>query len=262
MSVKEIFYAIFGEPNFLRRLQWPHLAALITKAQCKQVVDIGAASLILSSKIKKLGVAEVYAVDLDFDKDAIQKASAERIELIVGDAQERLPIKEGAVDCILLSSVLHMVPDPEAMLSECRRILCQKGRLVLSVPNHYIFVPRLFNLRTDNFFRSRILSLPCSYSRFLSDLSEIFYVGGPRAYYSYEEIKTLLENNGFTLTSSRISPGYCGSLLWETAVVLSYKFGSKILLGLFFLLPIAIVLDFIISSNQSSEHIIEASRVS
>lgn len=256
-SLKKIFFKIFGRPVYIRRLQWPHIKKLILNSKHENVLDIGASSLILSLKIKKLDVKKLYANDLFFSKDAIEEALKHDIKLIEGDAQNCLPIKEKSIDCIIISSTLHMVPRPDLMLQECKRMLKQEGKIIISVPNNYLFIPKVFNSSPGGFIRN-FLKLNMDYDDFLKNLNSRFFVNGPKAYYSMLELEDLLTQNGLKIRSRKFSPGKIGSFFWESAILLTNRFGNNIFFLLFLFLPIAQFLDLLFSSSESSEHIVEA----
>ena len=56
---------------------------------------------------------------------------------IFADLNQDLPLAASSVDCILLSSVLEHISNPEMLLKEISRILKKDGYLILSVPFFY-----------------------------------------------------------------------------------------------------------------------------
>lgn len=80
-------------------------------------------------------VAEVIAVD---ESAAMLKAARARLaphdNVAVRDGSvEALPIEDGALDVAILSLVLHFVSEPEAVLTEVRRVLRPRGGRLLIV---------------------------------------------------------------------------------------------------------------------------------
>jgi len=55
---------------------------------------------------------------------------------IVADASS-VPLPDGAIDIILCSQVIEHVPNPAALIRECRRLLKASGRLILSGPFYW-----------------------------------------------------------------------------------------------------------------------------
>ena len=56
------------------------------------------------------------------------------VEVIVGDAQERMPFDDGSFDRVLAIHVLEHLPNLPAALAEIRRLLKPSGRLVVVIP--------------------------------------------------------------------------------------------------------------------------------
>jgi SAM-dependent methyltransferase len=53
---------------------------------------------------------------------------------VVADLTRRLPLAEDAVDTVVLSNTLEHLPEPELVLSECRRVLKPGGAVLIVVP--------------------------------------------------------------------------------------------------------------------------------
>jgi SAM-dependent methyltransferase len=62
--------------------------------------------------------------------------SAKHID-VFADLNQALPLTSESVDCVLLTSVLEHISEPQILLKEIRRILKKDGHLVLSVPFLY-----------------------------------------------------------------------------------------------------------------------------
>jgi 2-polyprenyl-3-methyl-5-hydroxy-6-metoxy-1,4-benzoquinol methylase len=63
-------------------------------------------------------------------------AEAQGVEIISGDWESSLRSLVGRqFDCVLLSNVLHLVPDPVAVLSSLRGLLSAQAVAIVSVPN-------------------------------------------------------------------------------------------------------------------------------
>lgn len=71
---------------------------------------------------------------VDFDPAAVAVARRRGLDVREGDlAAQRFP--DGAFDAVAMFHVFEHVPDPPALLAECRRILAPGGRLVVATPN-------------------------------------------------------------------------------------------------------------------------------
>jgi 2-polyprenyl-3-methyl-5-hydroxy-6-metoxy-1,4-benzoquinol methylase len=85
-------------------------------------------------QLERLAHAGWKVEGLDFDERAAQTARRLGLEVKVGDlASARYP--DASFDAVILSHVIEHVPDPVALLVECRRILRSGGQLVLATPN-------------------------------------------------------------------------------------------------------------------------------
>jgi ubiquinone/menaquinone biosynthesis C-methylase UbiE len=57
------------------------------------------------------------------------KGAALKVECLVSGAEE-IPLPAGSVDTVLLTYTLCTIPDPQAALSEARRVLAPRGRML------------------------------------------------------------------------------------------------------------------------------------
>lgn len=217
------------------------------------VVDLGAGQMHYASELAKGLATGVVAVDLDFPAGSL-KLVERGMKIVRADAA-RLPLKDHEVDCILMSSLLQMVFDPSRLLQECRRVLRRDGHIVLSVPNRYRYIPVLMR-SSFKAFLSRVLRLPDSDADLTVLLNERFHVGGPRGYYSLEELTELVKSSGFLIAHHRYAPGRLGSLLWELAVLAYVRFGNIAFHLVFLCYPLARLFDIIVRPTAGSEHIV------
>lgn len=105
-------------PDLMRFRVWrPHLEPL--------VVDIGAGDALLSRTNPSLGV-----ISIDLSSTGLRQAGPR----VAGGAAEALPLRDGCVRTVVLSEVLEHAERPTAVLAECRRVLRDDGRLLLSTP--------------------------------------------------------------------------------------------------------------------------------
>lgn len=107
------------------------LAAIPSRTQ--RLLSIGCGSGNVEQVLVKNGV-EVIGIPLD--SVIAGAAEAKGVRTVGGDfcqAQEEL--KGGRFDCILISNLLHLVPDPVDILSSFSRLLSDKGVIVAAIPN-------------------------------------------------------------------------------------------------------------------------------
>lgn len=205
-------YRVVGAPNFVRRLQWPTIARLLELAPEHVVLDVGCGDLQLTVELAKRHVRAVIAIDPAARLTGLGYVARrfERLRLVRGDGG-RLPLANRSVDRVLASSVLQMVPQPERLLAECRRVLKPGGRLVVTVPEAYCYLPRLFRNGA-------------SYEDFLQELNRMFDVKGT-GYVPESDLVGLLRANGFQPApegSARV-PGPIGSFIWEASLAVSHR---------------------------------------
>jgi SAM-dependent methyltransferase len=72
--------------------------------------------------------AQVVGVDHSEDMVALARERAPGAEVVLGGA-ETPPFPDGAFTAVAMSVVLMFLPDPVAVLRECRRVLASGGRL-------------------------------------------------------------------------------------------------------------------------------------
>lgn len=247
---------LVGWPNFLRRLQWRTIRGLLEISVGQRVLDLGAGPMQYAIRLASADGSRVVAADLAIRKDYADLAKSAGVMPVQANGLA-LPFAERSFDRILMSSLLHMVPDPVSLLEECRRVLKPDGHLVLSAPNHYQFIPRW--LRTLGALRlSRPLGLPGSHEELVELLNHKFQVGGPQGYYSRGELVALLAKGGFVVDEHVYAPNRCASFFWELAVMGYARLGNIAYHVLFLLYPFGWILEEVCQPSEGSEHIVKA----
>jgi 2-polyprenyl-3-methyl-5-hydroxy-6-metoxy-1,4-benzoquinol methylase len=96
-----------------------------------RVLDVGCGEGRTLEQLRDLG----WQVEgVDFDSRALRSAEARGVPVRLGTlADQRYP--DSSFDAVVHRHVLEHVPDPVALLAECRRVLRPDGRLVLLTPN-------------------------------------------------------------------------------------------------------------------------------
>jgi len=220
------------------------------------LIDLGAGPMHYSIKLAQGSNFSVIAVDLDFSAEDVDVARKSGVKPIRANGQ-KLPFGDQSVDRVLMSSLLHMVPDLNALLLETRRVLKKNGHIVLSVPNNYHYIPRLLKSPI-----ARLFNLPGDEESLITYLNDSFNVGGPQGYYSVSELTDLLFQAGLRIIEHEYSPGKFGSLLWELGVLAYARFGNVAFHLLFFFYPFAKLIDATYDKSLiGSEHILKIQRV-
>lgn len=80
---------------------------------------------------------------VDFDPKGVRNAQAKGLTVHLGDL-DRQGYPDDSFDAVAMSHVIEHVPDPSALLRECRRILKPGGRLVVLTPNVASWGHRLY----------------------------------------------------------------------------------------------------------------------
>tara|TARA_B100000686_G_scaffold331260_1_gene394549 strand:+ start:4485 stop:5570 length:1086 start_codon:yes stop_codon:yes gene_type:complete len=172
----------------------------------KIVLDAGCGSGKFSATIARLGAKKVYGLDigkkgLEFAKNqSLKKQYCSRIEYIEGSLLD-IPLNDGELDMVWSNGVIHHTLDYKKCLSEFNRVLKKEGELFLYVNGSF----GLFELLQDSLricnediprelFQNYIKSLGVNSGR-LYWLMDCLYA--PYEYKSIEEVKNLLQVNGF-----------------------------------------------------------------
>ncbi|HTE49058.1 MAG TPA: class I SAM-dependent methyltransferase [Candidatus Paceibacterota bacterium] len=103
------------------------------------VVDLGAGTGYYSISAGHIAHGgKVYAIEIDRDflhtiKNRAKDARLSNVEIILGDISKLkgTKIKDGIADVVIASNILFQVEDKEQLILEIKRILKQKGRVLL-----------------------------------------------------------------------------------------------------------------------------------
>ncbi|MBW1806206.1 MAG: metalloregulator ArsR/SmtB family transcription factor [Deltaproteobacteria bacterium] len=102
--------------------------------QCDVAVDLGCGTGELMQKLQPIAR---HVIGVDSSSKMLEQAgnrfypNDSRIDLRLGEL-EHLPLKDGEVDCAVLSMVLHHLSTPETLISEISRVLRKDGRLIIA----------------------------------------------------------------------------------------------------------------------------------
>ncbi len=126
------------------------LAGLVPPAR---VADLGCASGVFTGLLAKRGFD---AVGIDISEEMISLASRLNpgLEFRAGDV-ENLPLPDSSLDGVLLSGVLHHLPDPGRCAREVWRVLKPGGRFAAFDPNRLNPFMYFYRDRTSPFYSSK-----------------------------------------------------------------------------------------------------------
>lgn len=257
---RKLYAKLFGDSFVLRVYQRSAIDLAVARAMCERtaLLDVGAGDLGLTLWLKRRHAGwRIEACDLRFSGEARHAAKVNDLILHVTDGTW-LPSTPGGYDVILLSSVLQMVTEPSTLLALCRKALkADTGRVVLTVPAEYHFLPRFCSSRnwTVGLIR-KICRLPVTTVELQEKLNRRFGVQGSSGQYTGMEIVRLLEVNGFSVEFKQRTPGWFGTLAWETSLLFSLRFGPRAyaLMGLVY--PFVKLGDSIPGLRGVGEHLI------
>jgi 2-polyprenyl-3-methyl-5-hydroxy-6-metoxy-1,4-benzoquinol methylase len=118
----------------------------------KRVLSVGCGWGVAERELIERGI---HVTALPIDSVIAACAEARGVELICGDlqsAQEELG--DARFDCVFLSNILHLVPQPKRLLKSLMKFVAPGGKLVVTVPN--LMKPRVIwgRLMQDKNFTS------------------------------------------------------------------------------------------------------------
>ena len=117
------------------------ILAICTDLKNKKVLDVGCSIGYLGQELEKRG-AEVTGIDIS--KEALKKAHEVLSFTKVVDLNEgELPFKDRTFDLIVASEVIEHLFKPVIVLKELRRIVKDKGGLIITTPNFLYWGHRL-----------------------------------------------------------------------------------------------------------------------
>lgn len=130
----------------------------------KRVLDIGAGTGKLLAELKESGF-QVWGVDSD--QRAIKWSKKRNIKILKVDlSKDKLPFKKNHFDLVIGLDILEHLKEPEKILGEIKRVLAQKGKIIVTVPAYL----SLFS------YWDRMLGHERRYSKKM--LSDLFIKGG------------------------------------------------------------------------------------
>lgn len=118
-----------------------------------RVVDVGCGSGIFTDLLKQQGFRAV-GLDLNERLVTIARSSYGDSNFIVGDAED-LPFSSESLEGILLSGVLHHLPDPSRCAGEVGRVLKPGGVFVAFDPNRRNPFMWLYRVKSSPFYSSK-----------------------------------------------------------------------------------------------------------
>ena len=97
------------------------------------VVDLGCGAGVFTDLLRQRGY-QAQGMDLCFDLLQAGRARFPEAVFVTGDV-EQLPFADASVDTVMLSGLVHHLPDPSKCAAETARVLRQGGRFFAFDPN-------------------------------------------------------------------------------------------------------------------------------
>lgn len=105
----------------------------------ERLLDIGAKRGGLGQCASAMGL-DVEYTGLDLGQENVRRAVDLGLDVRWADSSDSLPIGDHEYDCVVCLELLEHLAVPVRLLHEIRRVVRQKGRVVLSVPNPYSWI--------------------------------------------------------------------------------------------------------------------------
>jgi ubiquinone/menaquinone biosynthesis C-methylase UbiE len=115
-----------------------------------RVADLGCGSGVFTDLLNKQGFVAT-GLDISPKLIALGQAKYPNVEFQVGDV-EHLPFADGSMDGILLSGLVHHLPDPSRCAAEAFRVLRKGGSFVAFDPNRMNPFMYLYRDRSSPFY--------------------------------------------------------------------------------------------------------------
>jgi malonyl-CoA O-methyltransferase len=127
--------------NPLPALEEPHVRALAGDVRGLSALDLGCGTGRHAAWLAAAG-ARVTAADFSAGmlREARRKAEAGDVRYLVLDLNEPLPFRSGTFDLVVSGLVLEHLRGLPAFFHECRRVLCESGRAVVSAMHPAMFL--------------------------------------------------------------------------------------------------------------------------
>ena len=101
------------------------------KRGCRNILDIGCGTGFALDAAKRQGL-ETFGIELS--RSAADLAASRGHRIFPVPLEEMEPALEGKFDLISLNQLLEHVPDPLALIQQCRRFLSSSGVIAIAVP--------------------------------------------------------------------------------------------------------------------------------
>lgn len=151
--------------------------------RCQKLLDVGCGKgdifYFIRSKVSK-----IYGIDKSTE-DLVQASERGIVTRAVDLDRQNIPYEKDNFDIVTCLDVIEHIKDPIKLIKDIHRVLKNGGRLIVSSPN----------IRFSSHLNSLVLK-----GRFpLTSVDKSAYDGGHIHYFTFNDLKQILLNNGFKI---------------------------------------------------------------
>lgn len=222
---------LLGVPNFLKRLQARDIIRALELNADEKVLDFGCGLGYITVELAKISQKAV-GIDINPNLNLIRipwnlKDKLEYINI----GGENLPFEDKHFDVVLACEVLPMIEDASIFLKEIRRVLKPGGRIIVVNGNGRPVIRDFYSANHKKLVRLKKefpQRFPAVFEEYEQVLQGIFGTHVNR-FLTEEEIKRMLQENGFNIREITYSPSLPGGTYFEWQQFESFVMGKDVI---------------------------------
>ncbi|OOM82294.1 demethylrebeccamycin-D-glucose O-methyltransferase [Clostridium puniceum] len=139
------FYDESGDGKFVAPMYGEIISRIMSESP-RKLLDVGCGTGNVLMKLCANEELSLYGLDISEKMIEMANKNLEnKAELKVGDS-EYIPWKENFFDVVVCNASFHHYPNPEKVLSEIKRVLKNKGILIIGEPTAPVILKQILNL--------------------------------------------------------------------------------------------------------------------